>query len=149
MRISDWSSDVCSSDLSTFRRSPSLSREPSASSSPSRRKTIASAQVTGAAPHRRCSAPDTVPRLIRAAWTLRKRQSDLCSLRPVSLSRIFLANQLSVIRPPRPPAATTKAPKHEPAHPNQRRDVLPHGGGSNSSSPRLIPRPHLHSEGKK
>src|SRR3546814_5729677 len=76
MRISDWSSDVCSSDL---------------------------------------------PRLIRAAWTLRKRQSDLCSLRPISLRRIFMANQLSVTRPPMPAAATTKAPQHEPASPDQRR----------------------------
>src|SRR3546814_10469774 len=84
MRISDWSSDVCSSDL---------------------------------------------PRLIRAAWTLRKRQSDLCSLRPISLRRIFMANQLSVTSPPRPAAATTKAPQHEPASPDQRRDVCPHAGG--------------------
>src|SRR3546814_4806949 len=89
---------------------------------------------------RSCSAPDTVPRLIRAAWTLRKRQSDLCSLRPISLRRIFMANQLSVTRPPRPAAATTKAPQHEPASPDQRRDVCPHAGGSPSSFPRPIHR---------
>src|SRR3546814_6916636 len=82
MRISDWSSDVCSSDL----------------------------------------------------------QSDLCSLRPISLPRIFMANQLSVTRPPRPAAATTKAPQHEPASPDQRRDVCPHAGGSPSSFTRPIHR---------
>src|SRR3546814_18991977 len=80
MRISDWSSDVCSSDL----------------------------------------------------------QSDLCSLRPISLRGIFMANQLLVTRPPRPPAATTKAPQHEPASPDLRRDVCPHAGGSPSSFPRPI-----------
>src|SRR3546814_4455074 len=72
--------------------------------------------------------------------SLRKRQSDLCSLRPISLRRIFMANQLSVTRPPRPAAATTKAPQHEPASPDQRRDVCPHAGGSPSSFPRPIHR---------
>src|SRR3546814_19655341 len=99
MRISDWSSDVCSSDL---------------------------------------------PRLIRAAWTLRKRQSDLCSLRPISLRRIFMPNQLSVTRPPRPAAATTQATQHEPASTDQPRAVCPHPGSAPSSFPLLIQLPSTH-----
>src|SRR3546814_18443576 len=124
MRISDWSS-TCALPIC-------------ASSSPSRRKTIASAQVTGAAPHRRCSAPDTVPRLIRAAWTLRKRQSDLFSLRRISMRSIFMENPLTVTTPPSPSAATQKPPQRETASPAHRSEVCHHADGPHSSFHRQI-----------